>query len=141
MTGWVRDQRRICSSGIRLPFGWSQDKEEEKEGQNLRACSSDTLQSRHETLVCSLEDVPVPGLSQLSTVNLQKDYYQLCSQQPHRNLGNVCPCSSTQGWHALWSSSMLRQGISAQQINTATTNGINYSLMELCLVSQTKSII
>ena len=64
--------------------------------------------------LCSLEAIPMAGLSQLSAVNLQKDYYQLCSQQPHRNLGDVCPCSSTEGWHALWSSSMLRSGIAAQ---------------------------
>lgn len=100
-----------------------------------------TTEKKTQDWLCSLEDIPVPDLSQFSPVNLQKDYYQLCPQQPHRNLGNVCPCSFTQGWHALWSSSMLRQGISAQQINTATINGINYSLMELCLVSQTESII
>jgi len=32
--------------------------------------------------LCSLEDTAVPDLSQLSPINLQKDYYQLCSQQP-----------------------------------------------------------
>lgn len=41
-----------------------------------------TTEEKTQDWLCSLEDISVPGLIQFSPVNLQKDYYQLCPQQP-----------------------------------------------------------